>query len=167
MTEEKTKGAIAEMNKALQQAQNVNEEIIITMGLLRDIKENFEALLATRAELESLKAHEEKEHQFCKNICEPQYKAEIKRLQQNSTGLRPCYVRDAKALFHKWVQRRELLSSSIARGGHNGGEVELTLAIVEFENGQAYEVHPKDLRFADSAGLFKQFAFDEEREAKT
>lgn len=84
-----------------------------------------------------------------------------------TAGLRPCYVRGKKALFHKWVQRRELLSSSIARGGHNGGEVELTLAIVEFENGQASEAHPRDIRFADSAGLFKQFAFDEEREAKT
>lgn len=84
-----------------------------------------------------------------------------------TAGLRPCYVKGAKALFHKWVQRRELISSSIARGGHNGGEVELTLAIVEFENGQAYEVQPRDIRFADSAGLFKQFAFDEEREEKT
>lgn len=83
-----------------------------------------------------------------------------------TTGLRPCYAHGKKALFHKWVQRRELISSSIARGGHNGGEVELTLAIVEFENGQACELHPRDIRFADSAGLFKQFAFDEEREAK-
>lgn len=38
-----------------------------------------------------------------------------------TAGFRPCYVKGEKALFHKWVQRRELLSSSIARGGHNGG----------------------------------------------
>ena len=84
-----------------------------------------------------------------------------------TAGLRPCYVNGKKALFHKWVQRRELLSSSIARGGHNGGEVEFTLALVELEDGRAYLVQPQDVYFADSAGLFNQFAFDEEREAKT
>lgn len=157
MTEEKIKRVIADINRCLQIDPD-EDSVIMAMRTAKDIKESLEELIA-------LKAHEEKEHQFCKNICEPRYKAEVKRLQQNSTGFRPCYVRDAKALFHKWVQRRELLSSSIARGGHNGGEVELTLAIVEFENGQAYEVHPRDIRFADSAGLFKQFAFDEEREA--
>ena len=34
-----------------------------------------------QAEIETLKAHEEKEHQYCKNVCEPKYKAEIERLQ--------------------------------------------------------------------------------------
>lgn len=36
-----------------------------------------------KAEIETLKAHEEKEHQYCKNKCEPKYKAEIERLKNN------------------------------------------------------------------------------------
>lgn len=73
--------------------------------------------------------------------------------------LRPCYVGNKKALFHKWVQRRDILPPSVARGGHVGGAIEYTLALVEFENGQAYEVQPKDIRFADSKQLFNQIAF--------
>lgn len=161
MNEAKIKKVIENINYCLQLAPDGHDTVVMQMKLAKEIKESLEELIA-------LKAHEEKEHLFCKNICEPRYKAEVKRLQQNSTDPRPCYVGTGKkALFHKWVQRREVLSSSIARGGHNGGEVEFTLALVEFENGQAYEVQPKDIRFADSAGLFKQFAFDEEREAKT
>ena len=31
-----------------------------------------------KANYEALKAQEEKSHQYCKNVCEPKYKAEIK-----------------------------------------------------------------------------------------
>lgn len=75
-----------------------------------------------------------------------------------TTGLRPCYVNGKKALFHKWVQNREMMSC---------GVVEIPCAIVEYENGSIKTERASSLRFADSAGLFKQFAFDEEREAKT
>ena len=46
-----------------------------------------------QAELETLKAHEEKEHQYCKNVCEPKYKAEIERLQIEKEKLR-CVIED-------------------------------------------------------------------------
>ena len=82
-------------------------------------------------------------------------------------GLRPCYVDGKKALFHKWINKKDVIGYSPLKGGHNGGEVEFTLALVECVNGRVYEVQPQDVYFADSAGLFKQFAFDEEREAKT
>ena len=35
-----------------------------------------------KANYEALKAQEEKSHQYCKNICEPKYKAEIERLEE-------------------------------------------------------------------------------------
>lgn len=150
MTEEKIKRVIADINHCLQIDPD-EDLVMMSMRTAKDIKESLEELIA-------LRAHEEKTHQFCKNVCEPQYKAEVKRLRQNSTELRPCYVGARKALFHKWEKKQT--ASPL------GGMLEFTVALVEFENGSIETRNPQHIRFADSAGLFKQFAFDEEREAK-
>lgn len=63
------------------------ETLAGTLNLIYNLKADKEALIAGQETLqkayEALKADEEREHQYCKNVCEPKYKARIESLQQN------------------------------------------------------------------------------------
>ncbi len=63
---------------------------------------------------------------------------------------RPCYVDGKKALFHKWVDKSEIVSPSVLKGGHAGGVICDTFGLVEFENGVVGEVYPHKIKFADN-----------------
>lgn len=80
--------------------------------------------------------------------------------------LRPCVVTtkdgDKNALFHQWSDQSELIGPSLMRGGHNGGTLKYTVAIVEYEDGKVAEVGPQYIRFLDNQHT--EFAFTE-REA--
>ena len=52
--------------------------------------------------------------------------------------LRPCFVKNKKALFHKWVHMKNLLGQ------------EFEVGIVEYENGQVEEVTPDNIKFCDN-----------------
>ena len=52
--------------------------------------------------------------------------------------LRPCLVKDKKALFHKWVHTKNLLGQ------------EFEVGIVEYENGQVEEVTSNNIKFCDN-----------------
>lgn len=52
--------------------------------------------------------------------------------------LRPCFVKDKKALFHKWVHTENLLGQ------------EFEVGIVEYENGQVEEVTSNNIKFCDN-----------------
>ena len=54
------------------------------------------------------------------------------------TELRPCFVENKKALFHKWVHIKNLLGQEFENG------------IVEYEDGQVEEVNPRDIKFIDN-----------------
>lgn len=56
-----------------------------------------------------------------------------------------------KALFHCWSHRSELVDESLLRGGHPGGQVSGTFAIVEYEDGTVHEAEPQNIRFVDNA----------------
>ncbi len=77
---------------------------------------------------------------------------------------RPCIVDGKKALFHRWVERSEIISPSLMIGGHGGGCAKWTVAIVEFEDGKTDECLPRQICFVDN--LFKEYAFPEEKEQK-
>ena len=59
-----------------------------------------------------------------------------------------CYI---KALFHCWSHRSEVVGESYLRGGHPGGQVSGTFAIVEYEDGTVHEVELQNIRFVDNA----------------
>lgn len=67
---------------------------------------------------------------------------------------------EIKALFHCWNHRSELYGASPMIGGHPGGQVSCTLAIVEYEDGTVHEVEPQNIRFVD--GLINQYGFRED-----
>lgn len=77
---------------------------------------------------------------------------------------RPCYVRDEKALFHKWEEKAKPLAPSMSIFGDKGGQLWHTLGIVEFENGTVAEVEPNCITFADN--LISQYAFKESNDVK-
>lgn len=62
-----------------------------------------------------------------------------------------------KALFHCWDHRSELFDASPMIGGHPGGQVSETFAIVEYEDGTIHEVEPQNIRFVDNA--ISKYAF--------
>ena len=45
-------------------------------------KNTLDLINRLKADYEALKEQEEKAHQYCKNVCEPKYKAEIERLRE-------------------------------------------------------------------------------------
>lgn len=67
---------------------------------------------------------------------------------------------EIKALFHCWNHRSELYGASPMIGGHPGGQVSGTFAIVEYEDGTVHEVEPQNIRFVDN--LMTEYAFPEE-----
>lgn len=58
---------------------------------------------------------------------------------------------DLKALFHCWGFRSTLYDASPMIGGHPGGQVSDTFALVEYEDGSIHEVKPTQIRFVDNA----------------
>lgn len=64
-----------------------------------------------------------------------------------------------KALFHCWGHRSELYGDSPMIGGHPGGQVSGTFAIVEYEDGTVHEVEPQNIRFVDNA--MREYVFPE------
>lgn len=64
--------------------------------------------------------------------------------------LRPCIVKDRKALFHKWIEISKIIEPSPMIGGHNGGLIKNTVAIIEYEDGIVTECYPYEVKFIDS-----------------
>lgn len=64
--------------------------------------------------------------------------------------LRPCIVNGKKALFHRWIERSEIVPPSAMQGGHCGGVVKDTFALVEFEDGVIKECRCVGIKFCDS-----------------
>lgn len=66
---------------------------------------------------------------------------------------RPCVVDGVEALFHRWEDYSEIISPSPWKGGHPGGSLRCTFAIVEMADGSIRRVEPPDVRFTDNAKL--------------
>lgn len=64
--------------------------------------------------------------------------------------LRPCLVDGKRALWHEWTTRWEIVPPSIMTGGHGGGQVSASFALVEYEDGTVEEVYPSRVRFLDT-----------------
>ena len=62
---------------------------------------------------------------------------------------RLCYVHGKKCLFHRWIDRSKGIDASPLQGGHPGGTLRMTFALVEGESGEMFEVFPTDVIFAD------------------
>ena len=73
--------------------------------------------------------------------------------------IRKKQFKEMKALFHCWDFRSEVIGESYLRGGHPGGQVSGTFAIVEYEDGTIHEVEPTQIRFVDNA--MSEYAFPE------
>lgn len=75
---------------------------------------------------------------------------------------RPCLVDGRKAMWHRWTIREEVVGPSILNGGHGGGQLSATFALVEFEDGTVAEVYPDKVRFLDSAKVFEEYDFSQQ-----
>lgn len=85
----------------------------------------------------------------------------------NYSGLRLCTVRmkveksrsgwitgqedeERKALFHGWSTIAQLVGASPMIGGHPGGTISDTFAIVEYMDGKVERVKPEQIQFLDT-----------------
>lgn len=73
--------------------------------------------------------------------------------------LRPCIADGKRALFHGWDHIAQIIPPAMTVGGHRGGQVSETLALVERENGQIERVRAEKIRFTD--GEFAEYDFGE------
>lgn len=86
--------------------------------------------------------------------------------------VRPCLVttprrgaepETRRALLHCFALVAEVIPPSNLRGGHNGGQLAGLTALVEFEDGTVQRVEPECVQLLDSAGLFREYAWPEEK----
>lgn len=70
---------------------------------------------------------------------------------------RPCMVGDRRALFHGWEEKAWTVPDGLAAGSAPGGQVKMSVAIVEYEDGSVDEVAPLQIRFID--GKAKRLCF--------
>lgn len=82
--------------------------------------------------------------------------AELERkIIVSNSEMRPCVVSTTeggkKAFFHRWSEHSEVIGPSLLRGGHSGGTVRFTVAIVEYEDGTVENISPEAIRFTDKA----------------
>lgn len=83
------------------------------------------------------------------------------------TKLRPCYIIGhknvkKKALFHGWDFISNVVDASPLIGGHPGGVIAYTAAIVELEDGSITLIHPQSIRFVP--GIFEEYTWNEKEE---
>lgn len=75
--------------------------------------------------------------------------------------VRPCTINGIKALWHRWVNVSRIVPPSNLRGGHNGGVIADTLALVEYETGLVRMVEAQKVHFLDSFGKFSEYDFSD------
>lgn len=63
--------------------------------------------------------------------------------------MRPCEVEGRKATFHKWSHKAWVVDAGLAIGSHPGGQMELDVAIIEYEDGTVTECYPYEVKFTD------------------
>lgn len=73
--------------------------------------------------------------------------------------LRTCKYKDKNYLFHCWEHYSEIIESSPMMGGHSGGVIGCTFAILEDEQGKICRVQPYEITFTDK--IFREYCFDE------
>lgn len=73
--------------------------------------------------------------------------------------LRPCIVKNRKALFHKWNDKSKILEPSPMVGGHGGGILKYTVGIIEYEDGVVTECYPYEIRFIGAK--FMEYCFED------
>ncbi len=78
-------------------------------------------------------------------------------------AMRQCKVKGKNAFFHRWEEISNVLMPSAMVGGHKGGEVKKTLAIIEYvDDGTVHECYPDEIRFLDSTGKAMGYCWDDE-----
>lgn len=73
--------------------------------------------------------------------------------------LRECIINNnkyvnQKAIFHRWIDVSEIIQPSMMIGGHGGGVVRNTFALLELPDGLVIECYPTDIKFIDG-GLWQ------------
>ena len=84
----------------------------------------------------------------------------------HSDTRRPCLTNyGEKCFFHCWTNETRVIPPSALRGGHQGGVVSETFALLEFENGSVARYHVDQFKFIDS-GRFEEIDWTDTRKER-
>lgn len=78
------------------------------------------------------------------------------RIWISTADYRPCIVDGMKATFHRWADKSWIVPPSPMVGGHQGGVVHGTYAIIELKDGTVREVEPEKVCFLTDAELYQR-----------
>lgn len=73
--------------------------------------------------------------------------------------MRTCKHDGKNYLFHCWEHYSQIIEPSPLRGGHVGGVVGCTFALLEDENGNVRRFPAYEIQFTDNA--FREYCFKE------
>lgn len=76
---------------------------------------------------------------------------------------RPCYVNGRRALFHRWVNSANpVLPKGMDPDDERARfyQHRSTTGMVEYSDGTVARVWPQEIRFADSAARFREYAWE-------
>lgn len=80
--------------------------------------------------------------------------------------MRQCMVmfgnKMQKGFFHAFGCAAGIIPPSLMRGGHPGGQVITTYALIELEDGTIYKADPDKVVFLDTAALMSEYDWGEE-----
>lgn len=81
------------------------------------------------------------------------------------SNTRPCITHmrgtgPVPALFHGWNHVAEVAAPSLLTGGHAGGQLCNTFALVEYEDGRVAQVPVNRIIFLDSGDSFASYNWD-------
>lgn len=93
--------------------------------------------------------------------------AKVSWIVERNDVRRPCIVTRApdvteKCLFHCWSTESNVIPPSLTKGGHDGGQVSTTVAILEFEDGHLEKHGIEAFKFSDMS--FLQWAWNQDDE---
>lgn len=81
-----------------------------------------------------------------------------KRKTKNGEVVEEGEYKYHKALFHRWNVFQDVIPPSPMMGGHTGGQIQHTTAIIEYEDGTVHECYPQEIQFLD--GKINEYCFE-------
>lgn len=109
----------AEIKKALECAIRNNCDCNCVFLLPNKVQDVLDLINRLQADYETLNQQEEKAHQYCKNVCEPKYKAEVERLKDYNENLQTANTALSNEILETKAEAYKEFSEKLKEFIHN------------------------------------------------
>ena len=80
----------------------------------------------------------------------------VKEWKGHNMTMRKCIVNGKNAYFHQWNTYQNVVEPSPMIGGTPGGQIQYTVALIEFDDGTVAETTPQNIMFVEPPGTRKR-----------